>query len=53
MTFGCLHFNQKTKENISVFLPKLSKIGQIKKGQISILEDNQSLISVIMSHDPF
>ena len=50
MTFGCLHLNQKTNENISVFLPYLSKIGQIKKRmQIVILEDKQSLISMIMS----
>ena len=40
MTFGRLHLNQKTNENISVFLPYLSKIGQIKKRmQIIILED--------------
>ena len=31
VTFGCLHLNQKTNENISVFLPYNSKIGQIKK----------------------
>ena len=31
MTFRCLHLNQKTNENISVFLPYPSKIGQIKK----------------------
>ena len=40
MTFGCLHLNQKTNEIISVFLPYLSKIGQIKKRmQIIMLED--------------
>ena len=33
-------FNQKMNKNISVFLPYLSKIGQIKKRrQIIILED--------------
>ena len=40
MTFECLHLNQKTNENSSVFLPYLSKIGQIKKRmQIIILQD--------------
>ena len=40
MTFGCPHLNQKTNENISVFLPYLSKIDQIKKRmQIIMLED--------------
>jgi hypothetical protein len=31
MTFGCLYLNQKIIENISAFLPYLSRIGQIKK----------------------
>ena len=31
MTFGCLHLNQKMNEDISVFLPYVSKIGQMKK----------------------
>ena len=49
MIFGCLHLNQKTKEN-SVSLPYLSKIGQIKKRmQIIILKDKWSLISKMMS----
>ena len=38
-------FEPKTNENISVFLPYLSKIGQIKKRrQIIILEDKQSYL---------
>ena len=39
MTFGCLYLSQKTNENISVFLPYISKIGQIKKRmQVILLE---------------
>ena len=44
MAFGCLHLNQKTSKNISVFLPYLSKIcrwsNQKKRMQNIILEDN-------------
>ena len=44
-------WTKKTNENISVFLPCLSKIGQIKKRmQIIILEDKWSLISMLMRH---
>ena len=40
MTFRCLHLNQKTNENISVFLSYLSKIGLIiKRMQIIIFQD--------------
>ena len=35
MTFGRLHLNQKNKNN-SVFLPYLSKIGQIKKKECKL-----------------
>ena len=37
MPFGCFHLNQKTNENISVFLPYLFKIGQKERIQIIIL----------------
>ena len=46
-------WTKKTNENISVFLPYLSEIGQIKKKkrmQIITLQDKYSLISMIMSH---
>jgi hypothetical protein len=42
MTFEYLHLNQKINENISVFLPYLSKIGKKKKMQIIILEDKKN-----------
>ena len=52
MTFGYLHLNQKTNENISLFLPYLSKIGPIKNEckVLYVLEDEYLLISMIVSN---